>query len=102
MVRKAQALANLGELAMDEQEANDVIARVRRGQRVDPIQLQRAVMALYRGYGPRKKRLPVLLAAERMRVNAVLLYNIGNTRIQTLKENKHAGYHTAQTEVATG
>lgn len=84
--RQRQAEANMGEYSMSKADAYDYIERARRGQPVDAMTLHRATLA-YRRKEPRKLFIPVLSAAERMRVNAILLWNIGQARYHQLKES---------------
>lgn len=86
--RQAQAQANMGEYSMSKQEAYDYIERARKGHPVDSLTLYRATLA-YRRKEPRKLFIPVLSNTERWRVNAVLLWNIGQARLKMLEE-RHA------------
>lgn len=90
-MRRKQADANMGEFGMTRRRAEDLIEKARKGLPVDMLDLQRATMIAYKGKEPKKFFIPVLNAARRMALNAVLLHNIGNARYKQLKEKYDAG-----------
>lgn len=98
MVLRKKADQNMGQYAMTRLEARTLIEKARAGKPVHLLDLKRATLTWYRGNEPRKLFFPAMHAAERMRVNAVLLWNIGQARYRQLLEKLDAERTAAQDE----
>lgn len=98
MVRRKTADVNMGEFSMTAGTAKHLIEKAREGLPVNALDLQRAIMTLYKGKEPRKLVIPVLHSAVRMAINCVLLHNLGNARYRQLKEKQDAERTAASSE----
>lgn len=75
--------------------AKHLVERARAGRAVDLEQFHTACSIYYRHHNKHRNvprpLMPPLLAAYRMKVNAALLYNLGNARIALMMEKMNAG-----------